>query len=158
MNEIQSQTNHTPIEIALGIDADGKTTAKKLYEFLELNPRNYARWCKTNITENLFAENGVDYEGFDIDTEGKEVRSSSMKSEKYQPNPTQDFKLSANFAKKLSMQGKTEKGEQARDYFITVEDKLKQAATVLKLPKLISMADVEKKEPYARLFISKIIF
>ncbi len=39
-----------------------------------------------------------------------------MKSEKYQPNPTQDFKLSANFAKKLSMQGKTEKAEQARPY------------------------------------------
>ena len=28
--------------------------------------------------------------------------------------PTQDFKLTANFAKKLSMQGKTERAEQAR--------------------------------------------
>ena len=139
MNEIQNQTSQTPIEIALGIDADGKTTAKKLYEFLELNPRNYARWCKTNITENLFAEEGIDY------------YSSSMKSEG-KGNFAQDFKLSANFAKKLSMQGKTEKAEQARDYFITVEDKLKQAATVLKLPELICMADVEEKEPYARFY------
>lgn len=139
LNEIQNQTSQTPIEIALGIDADGKTTAKKLYEFLELNPRNYARWCKTNITENLFAEEGIDY------------YSSSMKSEG-KGNFAQDFKLSANFAKKLSMQGKTEKAEQARDYFITVEDKLKQAATVLKLPKLICMADVEEKEPYARFY------
>ena len=139
LNEIQNQTSQTPIEIALGIDADGKTTAKKLYEFLELNPRNYARWCKTNITENLFAEEGIDY------------YSSSMKSEG-KGNFAQDFKLSANFAKKLSMQGKTEKAEQARDYFITVEDKLKQAATVLKLPELICMADVEEKEPYARLY------
>ena len=139
LNEIQNQTSQTPIEIALGIDADGKTTAKKLYEFLELNPRNYARWCKTNITENLFAEEGIDY------------YSSSMKSEG-KGNFAQDFKLSANFAKKLSMQGKTEKAEQARDYFITVEDKLKQAATVLKLPELICMADVEEKEPYARFY------
>ena len=120
--EEQPESLKTPIEIALGIDADGKTTAKKLYEFLELNPRNYARWCKTNITKNLFAEESVDYEGFDIDVESKEVRSSSMKSEKHQPNPSQDFKLSANFAKKLSMQGKTERAEQAREYFIRVED------------------------------------
>lgn len=31
--------------------------------------------------------------------------------------PTQDFKLTANFAKKLCMQGKTERAEQAREYF-----------------------------------------
>lgn len=35
MNEV-IKTNTTPIEIALGIDEDGKTTARKLYEFLEL--------------------------------------------------------------------------------------------------------------------------
>ncbi|MCD7870750.1 MAG: hypothetical protein LUG59_09485 [Enterocloster clostridioformis] len=28
----------TPIEIALGIDGEGRTTATKLYDFLELNP------------------------------------------------------------------------------------------------------------------------
>lgn len=100
------------------------TTARKLYEFLGLNPAVYARWYKSNILENPFAEEGVDFEGFDIDVESKEVRSSSMKSEKHQPNPSQDFKLSANFAKKLSMQGKTERAEQAREYFIRVEDSI----------------------------------
>ncbi|MFG6394332.1 MAG: antA/AntB antirepressor family protein [Lachnospiraceae bacterium] len=69
MNEIQSHISQTPIEIALGIDVDGKTTARKLYEFLELAKGQFSRWAKTNITENPFAENGVDYEGFDIDVE-----------------------------------------------------------------------------------------
>lgn len=103
-----------PIEIALGIDADGMTTARKLYEFLELNPAHYARWCKTNITENPFAEEGVDY-----------FHSPSMASKQKRGNFAQDFKLTANFAKKLSMQGKTERAEQARDYFIKVEDSFK---------------------------------
>lgn len=69
MNEIQSHISQTPIEIALGIDVDGKTTARKLYEFLELAKGQFSRWAKTNITENPFVENGVDYEGFDIDVE-----------------------------------------------------------------------------------------
>ncbi len=115
MNEIQSQTNHTPIEIALGIDADGKTTAKKLYEFLEMRQGDYSRWYKTNILENPFAIENEDYEVLRTDAENPKGG-----------RPTQDFKLSANFAKKLSIQGKTEKGEQARDYFIAVENKLKE--------------------------------
>ena len=36
----------TPIEIALGIDSEGRTTAKKLYEFLELDPSHYAKWFR----------------------------------------------------------------------------------------------------------------
>ena len=38
MNELDIHTgNQTPIEIALGVDERGMTTAKKLYEFLELD-------------------------------------------------------------------------------------------------------------------------
>ncbi len=106
----------TPIEIALGIDEDGKTTARKLYEFLKMDKTHYSRWVKSNITENSFAEENVDYWALAIDGERN-----------FNPNPSQDFKLSANFAKKLSMQGKTEKAELARDYFIRVEEKLKEA-------------------------------
>lgn len=114
MNEIiVKEKLQTPIEIAIGVDEDGKTTARKLYKFLELNASHFSRWAKTNITENPFAEKGVDYEGFDINVEG---------------NETVDYYLSATFAKKLSMQGKTERAEQARDYFIAVEDKLKDFA------------------------------
>lgn len=118
MNDLINRTNQTPIEIALGIDKDGRTTAKKLYDFLELNPGNFARWCKSNITENQFAEENKDFVRLFLDEEtptgGKITR--------------EDFKLAASFAKKLSMTQKNEKGEQARDYFIKVEDGVKEMA------------------------------
>lgn len=41
--------NQTPIEIALKIDESGRTSASKLYAFLELEPKNFSRWCNTNI-------------------------------------------------------------------------------------------------------------
>lgn len=50
MNELSKTKLQTPIEIALGIDENGMTTARKLYTFLELRPGDFARWCKKNIT------------------------------------------------------------------------------------------------------------
>lgn len=113
---VNQESLKTPIEIALGIDKDGKTTARKLYSFLELAQGQFSRWAKTNITENPFAEEGKDFVRFDIDVETP--TGGKVKRE--------DYYLSANFAKKLSMQGKTERAEQARDYFIKVEDTLKE--------------------------------
>lgn len=115
MNDIVNTSNQTPIEIALGIDENGMTTAKKLYDFLELNPGNYARWCKSNITENEFAEENIDYWAFFI-------------NEEWGGQATQDFKLTAHFAKKLSQKGNGAKAELAREYFTTVEERAKQLA------------------------------
>lgn len=115
MNSLETAKMQTPIEIALGVDENGMTTAKKLYEFLELDSRNYSRWCKSNITENEFAEENVDYWAFVI-------------NEEWGGQATTDYKLTAHFAKKLSMKGNGERAEQARQYFITVEDKAKEAA------------------------------
>lgn len=125
MNELQVKTELTPIEIALGVDEQGRTTARKLYDFLGLAKGQFSRWCKTNILENQFAEEGVDYEGFDINVEGNIVK---------------DYRLTASFAKKLSMTAKNERGEQAREYFVKAEDKLKEAAIqVSKLPPEMQM-------------------
>lgn len=50
MNEITINTaSQTPIEIALGIDEEGMTTARKLYAFLEFRSGDYARWYRRNI-------------------------------------------------------------------------------------------------------------
>lgn len=117
MNDLETTKMQTPIEIALGVDENGMTTARKLYAFLELDSRNYSRWCKSNITENEFAEENIDY-----------FYSSSMKSEQGRGNFAEDYKLTAHFAKKLSMKGNGERAERARQYFITVEDKVKEAA------------------------------
>lgn len=111
MNELMEQVNKTPIEIALGIDEEGMTTARKLYAFLGLAQGQFSRWAKSNIVDNEFATESEDYWGFDINVEG---------------NKTQDYKLTAHFAKKLSMKGNGEKAEEAREYFTHLEERVKQ--------------------------------
>lgn len=120
--EIQKSICQTPIEIALGIDESGMTTAKKLYEFLEMSPASYARWFKRNILENQFAEENTDYFRF----------SRPVESAVNNGQVTQDARLTASFAKKLSMQQKSERGEQARNYFVGVEDKAKDMVLMLR--------------------------
>lgn len=118
MNDIivkSNATTKTPIEIALGVDENNMTTAKKLYEFLELNSKNYSHWCKRNITENEFAEENVDYWAFVLNDE-------------WGGQATTDYKLTAHFAKKLSCKGNGERAEQAREYFSTLDDKVKEIA------------------------------
>lgn len=113
MQEISETTMQTPIEIALGVDKNGMTTARKLYAFLELSPSNYSKWCKTNITENDFAEENVDYWAFVLNDE-------------WGGQATTDYRLTAHFAKKLSCKGNGARAEEAREYFTTVEEKTKE--------------------------------
>ncbi len=118
MNNSVTNPNYlTPIEMALGVDEQGMTTARKLYEFLELSPSNYSKWCRTNITENDFAEENVDYWAFVLNDERN-----------FNPKPTTDYRLTAHFAKKLSVKGNSEKAEQAREYFTRIEETVKQKA------------------------------
>lgn len=116
MNDIINTSNQTPIEIALGIDEEGMTTVKRLFDFLGMSRNNYSRWYKNNITDNQFAEEGIDYFPF-------------LTNEECGGQASYDCKITANFAKKLSMQSKTTKGEQARQYFLKVEDKLKETVS-----------------------------
>lgn len=109
MNDVVSK-RRTVIEVALDIDENGMATARKLYDWLGLAPQNYARWCKNNITENQFAEENVDYTPFFI-------------NEECGGQATTDYKLTAHFAKKLSMKGNGERAEQAREYFTRIEEK-----------------------------------
>lgn len=114
----------TPIEIALGVDVQGMTTARKLYKFLDKDISHYSRWFKKNIVENEFAEEGSDYFPFTIN--GECGGQASM-----------DARLTANFAKKLSMMQKSEKGEAARNYFVGIENgakKLIRKATITEHP------------------------
>lgn len=117
-----STSDKTPIEIALQIDSDGMTTASKLYAFLELLPSNFARWCKKNIVNNKFATENEDYFPFIMQEERDKPKN---------PRPKTDYKLTSEFAKKLSMTGNTEKHEQARNYFIACEQGLKIATAKL---------------------------
>ena len=78
-----------------------------------MDSSNYSRWCKSNITGNEFAEENVDYWAFVINDE-------------WGGQATKDYKLTAHFAKKLSVKGNSEKAEEAREYFTRLEEKVKQ--------------------------------
>lgn len=117
MDNLMKTTNLTPIEIALQVDENGMTSAKALYEYLELRPGDYSRWCKVNILENGFAEEGIDFKVFRICAENPQGG-----------RPSTDYKLTATFAKKLAMLCHNEKGEQARAYFIACEQALVRIA------------------------------
>lgn len=113
MNDIINNTSkQTPIEIALGIDENGYTTARALYDFLDMPKQNFARWAKKNIEENEYFEETVDWWGFFTMKNGNECK---------------DYRLTTDFAKHLSMESHSAKGKIARQYFLKVEDKLKEA-------------------------------
>lgn len=114
MNDIINTSNQTPIEIALGIDENGYTTARALYDFLEMPSQNFARWAKKNIEENEYFEENTDWWGF-----------FTMKN----GNKCKDYRLTTDFAKHLSMESHSAKGKIARQYFLKVEGKLKETVS-----------------------------
>lgn len=61
-------------------------SARALYEFLGYNKAVWKRWYEKNILNNAYAEESVDWGGFNIELNG---------------NETMDFALSIKFAKKL---------------------------------------------------------
>ena len=111
MGDLTVMANKTPIEVALQIDNDGYTTAKKLFVWLELDKTHYARWVKENITENPFAGEN-------------EFSPYRAKTTKQGGRPSEDYKITASLAKRISMAAKSERGEQARNYFIGCEQAL----------------------------------
>ena len=109
-NAEASDNRQTPIEIAMEIDEDGFTTVKKLYEWLGLDEGNYSRWVKSNILENPYAEEGVDYASLPC------------------MEPVNDYRISVSFAKKLSRAQRSYKGELARVYFLMCEEQQLEVA------------------------------
>lgn len=99
-----------------GLHIKQSVDARELYQALGLDKSQWSRWHKQNIAENPFAIDGEDFEGFDMMSNG---------------NWTQNYVLSIDFAKKLAMQVRTEKGEQVRDYFLECERKASQPAIAL---------------------------
>lgn len=87
---------------------DGVKTfsASELYQFLGYDKSQWSRWYKKNIVDDEFFVEGVDYQTFDIVSNG---------------NTTKDFEITIDFAKEISMMARNEKGKQARLYFIECE-------------------------------------
>lgn len=84
MNDIINASNQTPIEIALGIDENGYTTARALYDFLEMPSQNFARWAKKNIEENEYFEENTDWWGFFTMKNGNKCKDYRLTTETLQ--------------------------------------------------------------------------
>src|SRR5262245_59511518 len=88
--------------------------ASALYEFLELNPTNFARWTQKNIVNNPYATEHEDWEGFLPNDENRPAIDLGGR-------PTQDYVVSIRFAKKLAMSTRSAKGNEAQEYFLACE-------------------------------------
>lgn len=103
-------------------------SARELYAYLGYENSQFSRWAKSKILENGFCIENEDWVGFDIIVEGNKIK---------------DYALSLDFAKRLSMMAKTEKGEEVRNYFIECEKKLKD-----KLPSYLIKDEIERAKAW----------
>ena len=107
--------------IKINTDSNGvqAVSAKELYEFLGLATQHWAKWLKKNIELNEFAIENEDFT--ELPLSGR----------------TKDFALSIEFAKKIAIMSRTDKGEEARKYFIECEKSLKNSQ-----PKQLSRTEI----------------
>lgn len=104
------------INITQNENNDSVVSGRELHDFLEVSTP-YTQWFERMI-EYGFVQN-VDFIGL------------SQKSEKPQGGrPTLDHALKLDMAKEISMIQRTEKGKEARQYFIQVEKEYKQQQQV----------------------------
>lgn len=112
MNEIVKTTDKTPIEVALEVDSDGWTTAKKLYDWLGLDPTNYSKWINERILNNPYVDE-------------MEFSYLGTKTSEKGGRPTEDYAISGDLAKMIAISSKSEKGIAVRKYYNKLEDALK---------------------------------
>lgn len=94
--------------------------ARDLHSFLQVS-KDYSTWIKKQV-ERCDLTELVDYQVF---TQKGENLSGGR--------PSVEYILSLNAAKEISMMSQTERGKQARRYFIACEEKLREVTTA-KLP------------------------
>tara|TARA_R110000822_G_scaffold123489_3_gene257892 strand:+ start:3928 stop:4638 length:711 start_codon:yes stop_codon:yes gene_type:complete len=106
-------------------------SARDLYGFLGYNPAHWKRWYTKNIVDEVFFDENIDYQTFTIEVNG---------------NLTKDFAISLDMAKELSMLAKTEKGKQARKYFIECEKRSQASLKKLSRVEMLRLAlEAEEK-------------
>ena len=97
--------------------------ARDLHSFLEIG-KHFASWMKDQIERCDLVEN-QDYQVL-LPEKGKQTERGGHNKIEYA--------ISLNAAKEISMMSQSEKGKQARRYFIACEEKLKEVAKKGLLP------------------------
>lgn len=83
----------------------------ELYEYFELHKNLYSRFVQKEIIRNPYASEGKDY-------------LTKLLSENRRGRFRQDYHLNIDFAMKLCMVSKSEKGEEVRDYLLSLMKKV----------------------------------
>ena len=91
-------------------DGEQAVSARELYDFIGYDKSQWSRWYQTNIINNKFAVENIDYQTLDTMSNG---------------NMTKDFAITISFAKEICMMARTDKGKEARLYFIECEKMLR---------------------------------
>lgn len=102
-------------------------SARDLYEGLGFKDNNFTKFCTRHIIKNEYAIQNADYQCLVLLDEMPNGGVREMT----------DYALTVDFAKKICMVARTEKGEQIRNYFIEVE---KQSIERFAIPQSFSEA------------------
>lgn len=117
MNEIINIRQHNGRQVV---------SARELHSFLEIG-KDFTSWCKQMFEYGF--EEGNDYTLTNLgEPDNQQFRN---------PNPKTDYGLTIECAKEICMIQRTDKGKQARTYFIECERKLKES-----LPKDLSRKEI----------------
>ncbi|MEG2289645.1 MAG: antA/AntB antirepressor family protein [Clostridium sp.] len=101
-------------ELLLNSDDMKINSVKKLYSEMELNKAHWARWYSKNIINNEFFKEDKDWEVVTL-------KATTEKGGQV----GKDFSVSIEFAKHLTMQGKSLNSHKIRSYFILIEKSVK---------------------------------
>lgn len=109
-------------------EREGKqvVNARDLHEFLEVKTR-FSIWISRQIKDFSFIENQDFVMLKNVHPENQTLISKGMKIAK-------EYVITLNMAKELSMLARSDKGKQARKYFIECELKLKEQSKEVMLP------------------------
>lgn len=131
LNKMSKLTDFSEISLLLPIHSDNGTkqtlSAKSFHEFLGFDKSNWAKWYKSNLVNNPYAIENEDYASLVLGTNANKT-------------PNMDFEITLDFAKRLAMMAKTDRGETARLYFIECERKAMQPAKLLTVEQQLANA------------------
>ena len=138
-------------QATIGNENISAVSARDLYLGLGFAAAAWSRWAKTNIEQNEFFVENVDWVGFAIEVNGSETSEDStlntVLSETKKGNFARDYAVSIEMAKHLSMMAKTAKAHDYRNYFIECEKKANTPMTTLEfmLYSVNAMIEQDKK-------------
>ena len=109
-------------------------SSKELYSILGLSPAHYNKWLKKNIEKNEFAIQDKDF--------SLTLRANNSADAGSRGRFAKEYNLSIEFAERLAMMCRSEKGEEVRRYFQGCRNKLREVATALVDPTKLSREEL----------------